>query len=91
MWPDVRIKHCPDLPKSGPKSSHISFYLKMMFSSYLKKSQDIWATFLKKICIQCLSKITQSGHTKLPTQTMGEPPAACSIKLIPSYFTAISP
>ena len=45
MWPDNGIKSSPNVSKSYPRSSRISFYKRVRFFKIAKKVPIIWATF----------------------------------------------
>ena len=51
------------MSKNCPKINYSSLYIEMDVLKLPKKSTHIWATFVRKICQQVLSKISQSGHT----------------------------
>ena len=54
----------PNISKRSPKSDFNSFYLKRgVLQNKPNNSTYVWATFLKNICCQELSKIAQSGLT----------------------------
>ena len=48
VWPDVEVKSSPNISKSGPKSSHISFYLKSNVFSKCSKSYPTFGLLLKE-------------------------------------------
>ena len=71
---DQRLKEKqPKFFEVGPKSSHCSFYLKVMSLKELQKSPDIWATFERKSVTKNFQKSpnlvalasVQSGSTGL--------------------------
>ena len=51
MWPNSRLKSSRNCPKTCPKSSCSRFYLRTDgFQNSPKRSLNIWATFVWRIC-----------------------------------------
>ena len=65
VWPDDRIKSSPIFPKTCPKSSHSSFYMKL---TPFRIAQKVSKYFYIQILHQELWKIAQSGPTVYNSQ-----------------------
>ena len=61
VGPDVEIKSSPSFAKT------CSFYQRIMLFTFTQKVVINFGKFLKKICHQDFPKITQCGHTVLPS------------------------
>ena len=62
-WPDVGIKSSPNISKTCPKSSHISFTQKVMYFRLAQKVKKYLSFFARKFVKEQPLTIAQSGHT----------------------------